>query len=565
MTTIFVNMLAFATLLSSVFSITSKNPVISVIFLISTFVSGAGYLMLIGINFVGISYIIVYVGAIAVLFLFVIMMINIKLTDILETGSQYTKNLPLAIAIGSLFIFIIFSIIPFNFNNVPAISIFLDKITYLNTILSGSSNSLANNCSWSLQQVLSMDLINSIVTNNLSAAATNFTGQSSDVIITDFQQIESLGYSLYTYGAVLLITLSVILLLAMFATIVISKINHNAENASLSKDNINVNQNCSPLAAYAEAKPLLVMKLLAAVMKLQLLPLLPQKEQSSSSNEITSSIAAAKAAATNEVTATTSGATARLLLLIKKKPLLVLIISSLLFIFALLSFNCYAVAYANKFELFYFFNEFNFWLKFCFILFLFFTNVILMFQDYYYYENVKDNSSCNFITAANLYLEAGVGQPTNKIMNLLKVSAGGVISLLGLLSSYYTLKNYSCNSCEAAISSCNSSFAAITPTKKSSILDFDFDWFESLSGIKKLAVSLLLLNSVLFSCLLNIIFIFYGNILINKFNLEVRYPKLAKIIHLRQLYTKYYLIINCLLILGIILAQVAFSLAILLL
>ena len=130
-------MLAFATLLSSVFSITSKNPVISVIFLISTFVSGAGYLMLIGINFVGISYIIVYVGAIAVLFLFVIMMINIKLTDILETGSQYTKNLPLAIAIGSLFIFIIFSIIPFNFNNVPAISIFLDKITYLNTILSG--------------------------------------------------------------------------------------------------------------------------------------------------------------------------------------------------------------------------------------------------------------------------------------------------------------------------------------------------------------------------------------------------------------------------------------------
>ena len=230
MTTIFVNMLAFATLLSSVFSITSKNPVISVIFLISTFVSGAGYLMLIGINFVGISYIIVYVGAIAVLFLFVIMMINIKLTDILETGSQYTKNLPLAIAIGSLFIFIIFSIIPFNFNNVPAISVFLDKITYLNTLLSGTSNDLANN--WSN--------VVSIITNN-HLSATIFTSQSSDVIITDFQQIESLGYSLYTYGAVLLITLSVILLLAMFATIVISKINNNEENALLSKDSINVN------------------------------------------------------------------------------------------------------------------------------------------------------------------------------------------------------------------------------------------------------------------------------------------------------------------------------------
>ena len=44
-------------------------------------------------------------GAIAVLFLFVIMMLNIKLTDILETGSRYTKNLPLALAIGSLFIY----------------------------------------------------------------------------------------------------------------------------------------------------------------------------------------------------------------------------------------------------------------------------------------------------------------------------------------------------------------------------------------------------------------------------------------------------------------------------
>ena len=102
------DILAFGTLLSSVLVITSKNPVIAVIFLISVFVNAAGYLILLGIGFIGISYIIVYVGAIAVLFLFVIMMINIKLTDILETGNQYTKNLPLALAIGSLFIFEIF-------------------------------------------------------------------------------------------------------------------------------------------------------------------------------------------------------------------------------------------------------------------------------------------------------------------------------------------------------------------------------------------------------------------------------------------------------------------------
>lgn len=211
MTTLFLNILAFGTLLSSIFAITSKNPVISVIFLISTFVQAALYLILIGINFVGISYIIVYVGAIAVLFLFVIMMINIKLTDILETGNQYTKNLPLAIAIGSLFIFIIFTILPFNFNNVPALSMLLNKMTYLNSILSDS-------------KIVSINLINSVVNNS-------FLSSVSDVLITEFQQIEVLGHGLYTYEAVLLITLSVILLLAMFATIIISRSNKANNNA----------------------------------------------------------------------------------------------------------------------------------------------------------------------------------------------------------------------------------------------------------------------------------------------------------------------------------------------
>ena len=211
MKTLFINVLALGTLISSIFTITSKNPVISVIFLISTFVQAAGYLIIIGINFVGISYIVIYVGAIAVLFLFVIMMINVKLTDILETGTQYTKNLPLALAIGSLFIFIIYTIIPFNFNNVPALvpSFLLDKITYFNSLLSESN-------------LISINLIHSIINNNFLTSTLY-----ADVLITDFQQIEVLGHGLYTYGAILLIILSVILLLAMFATIIISRSNKN--------------------------------------------------------------------------------------------------------------------------------------------------------------------------------------------------------------------------------------------------------------------------------------------------------------------------------------------------
>jgi len=138
MTNFLIDILAFATLLSSVLVITSKNPVIAVIFLISVFVNAAGYLILLGVGFIGISYIIVYVGAIAVLFLFVIMMINIKLTDILETGSQYTRNLPLALAISSLFIYEIVTIIPFSLNNVSGISALLEFITYLNSLILNS-------------------------------------------------------------------------------------------------------------------------------------------------------------------------------------------------------------------------------------------------------------------------------------------------------------------------------------------------------------------------------------------------------------------------------------------
>jgi NADH-ubiquinone oxidoreductase chain 6 len=56
-----IDILTFNTLLSSVLVITSKNPVIAVIFLISVFVNAAGYLILLGVGFIGISYIIVYV------------------------------------------------------------------------------------------------------------------------------------------------------------------------------------------------------------------------------------------------------------------------------------------------------------------------------------------------------------------------------------------------------------------------------------------------------------------------------------------------------------------------
>ena len=206
MKNISIDLLAFGAIFSSVLVITSKNPVIAVIFLIAVFVNAAGYLILTGVGFIGITYIILYVGAITVLFLFVIMMINIKLTDILETGSQYTKNIPLALSVGSLFLYEIFTIMPFSFNNVSIISILLDFLTNLNGIL------------------LKPEII------NLSSVNTTYNPAIADTAFTNFLQIQGIGQGLYTYGAIWLILCSVILLLAMVAPIFISRTTRTSNN-----------------------------------------------------------------------------------------------------------------------------------------------------------------------------------------------------------------------------------------------------------------------------------------------------------------------------------------------
>ena len=197
MQNILIEVLAFLALLSSVLVITSNNPVIAVIFLISLFINVALYLILIGVGFIGITYIILYVGAITVLFLFVIMMINIKLTDILETGSQYTKNLPLGIAIGSLFLYEVFNMLPYSFNNVSSLT--LDFLTQLNSLMLNSN-------------ITSLETIN-----------TTYLPATLDQSYTSFTQIQAIGQGLYTYGALWLLICSIILLLAMVAPIFISR------------------------------------------------------------------------------------------------------------------------------------------------------------------------------------------------------------------------------------------------------------------------------------------------------------------------------------------------------
>lgn len=206
------DLFAFGAVLSSLLVITSKNPVISVIFLISVFVNSAIYLIFLGVSFVGISYILIYVGAIAILFLFILMMINIKLTDILEVGRDYTKNLPLALMVGALFIFAIFTIIPFSFQDVSIFSKANAVLNFFNSLLSAQAPAF-----------LSSGLSGEVSLSSLSLHITNYPF-SADAHLIDFTQIESLGLNLYTQSSLLLILTSLILLLSMLAPIMLSSV-----------------------------------------------------------------------------------------------------------------------------------------------------------------------------------------------------------------------------------------------------------------------------------------------------------------------------------------------------
>ena len=75
--------------LSALMVITARNPVHSVLFLILGFFNAAGLFILLGAEFIGFILVIIYVGAVAVLFLFVVMMLNISFEDMRKGAMQY--------------------------------------------------------------------------------------------------------------------------------------------------------------------------------------------------------------------------------------------------------------------------------------------------------------------------------------------------------------------------------------------------------------------------------------------------------------------------------------------
>src|SRR5271168_994527 len=111
------DIISIVSIMSGIFVIISKNPIVSVLFLISLFLSISSYLIILGINFIGLSYLLVYVGAVSILFLFILMLINIRISEIISNTSN---SIPLAVIITIAFNYPVYKILPSRiggFNN----------------------------------------------------------------------------------------------------------------------------------------------------------------------------------------------------------------------------------------------------------------------------------------------------------------------------------------------------------------------------------------------------------------------------------------------------------------
>ena len=166
-------------ILAGTLVIISKNPIISVLFLIGLFLSISCYLILTGLNFIGLAYLLVYIGAVSILFLFILMLINVRISELLIDS---LNSIPLAILIGSFFNYFVNNVLPYTviaFNNL---------LFYVKT------------------------------TTKLA----NVTSVSWDGYLAETSHIASIGNILYGNYSIWLILTSIILLLAMVGSIIIT-------------------------------------------------------------------------------------------------------------------------------------------------------------------------------------------------------------------------------------------------------------------------------------------------------------------------------------------------------
>ena len=111
LTPLFFYLFAFVTVASGFMVITARNPVHAVLWLILAFFNAAGLFVLLGAEFLAMILVVVYVGAVAVLFLFVVMMLDV---DFAELRAGFIRNAPLGAVVGIILLIELIMVVGFR-------------------------------------------------------------------------------------------------------------------------------------------------------------------------------------------------------------------------------------------------------------------------------------------------------------------------------------------------------------------------------------------------------------------------------------------------------------------
>lgn len=199
------DIISLLSILCGILVIISKNPIVSVLFLIGLFISISSYLIILGLSFIGLSYLLVYVGAVSILFLFILMLINVRVSELLSNTSN---SIPLAVIITISFNYPLYQILPYS------IAAFNSYTVNLNNTL---NDIWYNNYSDYLNKFFTLTGI------ELDKGEISFvTSKIWDGNLSESSHITSIGNIMYTSYSMWLILTSIILLLAMVGAIVIT-------------------------------------------------------------------------------------------------------------------------------------------------------------------------------------------------------------------------------------------------------------------------------------------------------------------------------------------------------
>nr|YP_010259479.1 NADH dehydrogenase subunit 6 [Stachybotrys echinatus]UIX25775.1 NADH dehydrogenase subunit 6 [Stachybotrys echinatus] len=201
------DILSTIALLSGILVISIKNPINALICLIALFGIISVYLIFCGLDYIGFSYLIVYIGAVSILFLFILMLISIRTS---ELQSNNSNSIPLGLFTLIILDYILIETIPYN-------------LTINSYMSGGNSGNIYNEfLTYGSYKENYISYLSTIFLPTEKINIMYITSNSWDGNIAETGHITAIGDILYTSYNIWLILASLILLLAMVGSIIIT-------------------------------------------------------------------------------------------------------------------------------------------------------------------------------------------------------------------------------------------------------------------------------------------------------------------------------------------------------